>query len=191
MKKKKLKKKNEIQNEIKQEQAEKKKKKKKRIEKRKIKLEDEKNKEDSMWERLHVLNTQINVSCQKMSDSVFFLLLANKLHEKENTKKLKNFPAGYVGSFYRNLADNINTNSHFYLQIAADGDIPKDDVQKYILATTDFAKSIKTDINHDVRDRINNESFRQRLDPISKNILRRQNPLELVFEDISTFDAEN
>ena len=29
-----------------------------------------------------------------------------------------------------------------------------------------------------------------KLDPISKNILRRQNPLELVFEDISTFDAE-
>ena len=41
------------------------------------------------------------------------------------------------------------------------------------------------------RDRINNASFRQKLDPISKNILRRQNPLELVFEDISTFDAEN
>ena len=32
---------------------------------------------------------------------------------------------------------------------------------------------------------------RQKLDPISKNILRRQNPLELVFEDISTSDAEN
>ena len=29
------------------------------------------------------------------------------------------------------------------------------------------------------------------MDPISKNILRRQNPIELVFEDISTFDAEN
>ena len=41
------------------------------------------------------------------------------------------------------------------------------------------------------RDRINNASFRQKLDPISKNILRRQNPLESVFEDISTFDAEN
>ena len=134
---------------------------------------------------------QINVSCQKMSDSVFFLLLTNKLYEKENTKKLKNFPAGYVGSFYRNLADNISTNSHFYFQIAADADIPKGDVQKYILATTDFAKSIQTDINHYVRDGINNASFRQRLDPISKNILRRQNPLDLVFEDISTFDAEN
>ena len=41
------------------------------------------------------------------------------------------------------------------------------------------------------RDRINNASFRQKLDPISKNILRRQNPVELVFEDISSFDANN
>ena len=41
------------------------------------------------------------------------------------------------------------------------------------------------------RDRTNNCSFRQNLDPISKNILRRQNPLELVFENILTFDAEN
>ena len=40
-------------------------------------------------------------------------------------------------------------------------------------------------------DRINNVSFRQKFDPISKNTLRQQNPLELVFEGISTFDAEN
>ena len=127
-----------------------------------------------------------------MFDFVFFLLPTNKLYKKEYTKKLKNFPAGYVGSFYRNLADSINTNSDFYPQIAADADIPKEDIQKYILATSDFAKCIQTDINHYVtRDRINNASFRQRLDPISKNILRRQNSLELVFEDISTFDVEN
>ena len=51
---------------------------------------------------------------------------------------------------------------------------------------------MQTDINNYVmRDRINNASFKQKLDPISKNILRSQNPLELVFEDISTFDAEN
>ena len=31
----------------------------------------------------------------------------------------------------------------------------------------------------------------KKLDPITKNIFRRQNPLELVFEDISTFDSEN
>ena len=62
----------------------------------------------------------------------------------------------------------------------------------YILATSDFAKSIQTGINHYVmRDRINDASFRQKLNQISKSILRRQNSLELVFEDISTFDAEN
>ena len=127
-----------------------------------------------------------------MSDSGFFLLPTNKLYKKENTRKLKNFPAGYVGSFYGNLADSIDTSSDFYSRIADDVKISKEDVQKYLLATSDFAKSIQTDINHYVtRDRINDASFRQKLDLISKNILRRQNPLELVFEDISTFDAEN
>ena len=102
--------------------------------------------------------------------------------------------AGYVDSFYRNLADNVDNfiGSDFYGRIANDSNIPPEDVQKYILATSDFAKGMQTDINHYVtRDRINNASFRQKLDPISENILRRQNPLELVFEDISTFDAEN
>ena len=90
------------------------------------------------------------------------------------------------------MADNIDESSDFYSRITADADIPREDVQIYILATSDFAKSIQTDINHYVtRDKINDASFRQRLDLISKNILRRQNPLELVFEDISTFDAEN
>ena len=79
-----------------------------------------------------------------------------------------------------------------FSRITADVNIPREVVQKYILATSDFAKSIQTDSNHYVtKDRINDASFRQRLDQISKNILRRQNPLELVFEDISTFDAEN
>ena len=127
-----------------------------------------------------------------MVDSDFFLLPTNKLYKKENTRKLKNFPAEYVGSFYRNLADSVDSGSDFYSKLAADANIPKEDVQKYLLATSDFTKSIQTDINHYVtRDRINDASFRQKLDPISKNILRRQNPLELVFEDISTFHAEN
>ena len=103
-----------------------------------------------------------------MSDSVFFLLPTNKLYKKEDTRRLKNFPAGNVGSFYRNLVDNIDNFT------GGDANIPREDVQKYILATSDFAKSIQTDINHYVtRDRINDASFRQKLDPISKNILRR------------------
>ena len=76
--------------------------------------------------------------------------------------KLKNFPAGYVGRFYRNLADNVDNflGSDFYGKIAIDTNIPID-VQKYILATSDFAKEMQTDINNYVtRDMINNTSFR-------------------------------
>ena len=129
-----------------------------------------------------------------MSESGFYLLPTNKLYKKEETFQLKNFPAGYVGSFYRNLSDNVDNflGSDFYSRITADADIPEEDVQKFILATSDFTKCIQTDVNHYVmRTRINDASFRQKLDPISRNILRRQNPLELVFEDISTFDVEN
>ena len=51
---------------------------------------------------------------------------------------------------------------------------------------------MQTDLNHYVtRDRINNACFRLRFDSISRNILRQQNPLELIFQDISTFDAKN
>ena len=120
-----------------------------------------------------------------MSDSVFLLLPTNKLYKKENTKRLKNFPARYVEGFYRNLAENVHNfiGSDFYSRITADVGIPREDVQKYILATSDFAKSIQTDINHHVtRDRINDANFRQKVDPISKSILRRQNPLKLLLK---------
>ena len=130
----------------------------------------------------------------KMSDIGFYSLPTGKVYKKIKQRRLKNFLAGYVGSFYRNLADNVDNfpASNFYGQIASDYNKLSEDVQKYILATSDFAKGMQTDINHYVaKDRINNASFRQKLNPISKNILRRQNPLELVFEGISTFDAEN
>ena len=124
----------------------------------------------------------------------FFSLPTGKLHKKEKQKKLKNFPAGYVGNFYRNLADNVGNflGSEFYGRITNDANSTSANVQKCILATSDFAKGIQTDINHYVtKDRINDASFGQKLDPISKNIIRRQNPLELVFEDVLAFDAEN
>ena len=120
-----------------------------------------------------------------MSDSVFLLLPTNKLYKKENTKRLKNFPARYVEGFYRNLAENVHNfiGSDFYSRITANVGIPREDVQKYILATSDFAKSIQTDINHHVtRDRINDANFRQKVDPISKSILRRQTPLKLLLK---------
>ena len=94
-----------------------------------------------------------------MSDTGFYSLPTDKLYQKPETSRLKSFPAGYVGSFYRNLADNLDSflGSDFYGRITNDTDIPSEDVQKYILATSDFAKGMQTDINHYLtRDCINN-----------------------------------
>ena len=111
----------------------------------------------------------------KKSKISFISLPTGTVHEKREKKRLKNFPDGYVGKFYRNLADNVDHDflgSDFCERTANDADIPSADVQKYILATSDFAKGIQTDINHHVtKDRINNARCRQKLDPISKNIL--------------------
>ena len=84
-----------------------------------------------------------------MSESGFYLLPTSKLYKKEETFQLKTFPAGFVGSFYRNLSDNVDNflGSDFYSRITADADIPKEDVHKYILATSDFTKSIHRQIS--------------------------------------------
>ena len=124
----------------------------------------------------------------------FILLPTGPLHKKTEKKRLKIFPAGYVGRLHRNLADNVDNflGSDFYGRIVNDYVIPSEAVQKYVLVTNDFAKGMQTDMNnHVAKDRINNTRFRQKLDPISKSIIRRQNLLELVFEDISMCDAEN
>ena len=39
----------------------------------------------------------------------FISLPTGKLHKKPEKKKCKIFPAGYVGMFHRNLADNVHT----------------------------------------------------------------------------------
>ena len=97
-----------------------------------------------------------------------------------------------MGKFYRNLAQDIDSsvNEYFFGKIANNAETLSEDVQKYLLATSDFTKDMQDNINLNLtRDRLNNASFRQTLDPIAKNVFRKQNPLELVFKDISTFDA--
>ena len=39
--------------------------------------------------------------------------------------------------------------------------------------------------------RLNESSFRHRLDPISKNVIKNQNPIELLFKDVKHFNAQN
>ena len=70
--------------------------------------------------------------------------------------------------------------------------MPMEDVQKYLLVTIDFGKGMQDDISlYVTHDRINNASFRQKLDLTENNVFSRKNPLELIFTNISTFDAQN
>ena len=51
-----------------------------------------------------------------------------------------------------------------------------------------FGKEMSDDINlYVMHDKLNNASFRQKLDPIEKNIFRKQNPLELTFKKFQLF----
>ena len=92
----------------------------------------------------------------------FVSLPTGKLYEKTEKKKLKNFPAGCLARFYRNLTNSVDRflGSDFYRRIANDADIPSEDKQTHLLATSDFSKDMQDDINHYVtEDRINNASF--------------------------------
>ena len=62
----------------------------------------------------------------------FISLPTGKPYKKPVKIKLKNFPAGYAGRFYRNLADNVDNflGSDFYGKIANSTNIPPEDVQK-------------------------------------------------------------
>ena len=44
----------------------------------------------------------------KMIDMGFYSLPTGKLHKKTEQRRLKNCSPSYVGSFYGNLADNVD-----------------------------------------------------------------------------------
>ena len=79
----------------------------------------------------------------------FISLPTAKIHKETKTKILKNFPSGYVGKFYGNLANNVDNaiTSDFYSRITNDADRPSSNVQKYLHATSDFAKGLQNNIN--------------------------------------------
>ena len=65
-------------------------------------------------------------------------------------------------------------------------------INKYLLATSEFGQEIQDEIDLYVTiDRLNEASFRRKLDPISKNIIENKNPIELLFKDLKHFDTQN
>ena len=61
-----------------------------------------------------------------------------------------------------------------------------------MLGTSNYAQEIQSDIDlYVTKGRHNKASFRRKLDPIEKNVWRTENPLALLFKDVSNFDAQN
>ena len=65
-------------------------------------------------------------------------------------------------------------------------------MQRYLLASSEVVQSIQDDIDIIVTDgRLKHARVHHLLDPIYKKVMRKQNPFEIVFKDISKFDAQN
>ena len=113
---------------------------------------------------------------------------------KTETKKLYNLPSDFEKTFYRVWIDGID----FSLDTDFQGNIvsqaPIEDVKIFLLATSEFGEENQAEINlYVTNDRLGEASFRRKLDPMSKSIIRNQNPVMLVFKDIflRTFDVRN
>lgn len=124
---------------------------------------------------------------------VFYSLPMGKLNKKAKVKKLNNLPSNFETDFSKNWLENVHSSSlssDFWRKIISEA--PSQDVKDYLLATSEYEKQIQEDIDlYITRDRLKEASFRRKLDRIAKYVIRKQNPIELVFKDISTFDAQN
>ena len=60
-----------------------------------------------------------------------------------------------------------------------------------MLATSEFGKDVQGEIDlYITNGRLNEASFRRKFDPILRNIIKNQNPIELLFKDVKHFDAQ-
>ena len=83
------------------------------------------------------------INYQKINNITFCFFTDGK---ETDEKKLKYFPAGYLGKFYRNLADNVESflRSDFDRRITNDAYRPSQDVKKYLYTTSDFLRACRT-----------------------------------------------
>ena len=122
----------------------------------------------------------------------FISLPRNRIHKKEETKRLNAFLSNFVESFYKDWLGGIDfsTDTDFQQQLVSE--TTSEDVKKFLLATSEFGEEIQGEIDlYVTNSRLNEASFKRKLDPVSKNILKNQNPIELLFKDIKHFDAQN
>ena len=118
----------------------------------------------------------------------YFSLPLVKLHKKEETKKLNNLTSNYSRLFYKDRANDIDTDllSTVANKILSEGQPLTDDIKNFLLGMSNYAKGIQSDIDlYVTRGRHN------KLDPIEKSVWRTENPLALLFKSVANFVAQN
>lgn len=104
----------------------------------------------------------------------FIFLSCNRIHKKGETKRLNNLPSNFVESFYKDWLDNINFFQDIDFQQQLVNNTSSKDVKRYLLGTSEFGEEIQGKIDLCVaNNRLNKASFRRKLDPISKNIIKK------------------
>ena len=128
----------------------------------------------------------------------FYSLPRLKLNKKDDVKKLNNFSSNYSRFFFKQNAKDVNIDlpSVVAERIVIEGQPLTDDIKNFLgtnlLGTSNFAHEIQSDTDlYITRGKHNEASFRRKLDPIEKNVWRTENPLALLFTDVSNFDAQN
>ena len=103
----------------------------------------------------------------------FIFFPPNRIDKKEEAKRLNNLHRNFVKSFYKDWLDgrDFSQDTDFQQQLVHNA--PSEDVKKYFLATSEFGEEIQGEIElYVMSSRLNKASFRRKLDPISKNVIK-------------------
>ena len=124
----------------------------------------------------------------------YYSLPRVKVHKKDEIKKMNNRTSNYSRPCYKDRVNDVDIDlpSTVANKILAEGQPLTDDIKNFLLGTSDYARSIQSDIDlYVTRGRHNQVSFRYKLNPIEKSVWRTENPLALLFKDVANFDVQN
>ena len=123
---------------------------------------------------------------------MFYIQLLYGVVNKEKQIKL-NLPNYYGASQYFNRLPYLsNTNDPAFQNSIIDTLNSRADLQKYLLATSNYGKNIQENTNTIVTDgKFNDALVRHVLDGKNKDVFNSSTPLSVTFKDAKKFDAQN
>ena len=92
----------------------------------------------------------------------YYSLPRVKLHKKDEIKKLNNLTSNYSRLFYKDRANDVDVDlpSTVANKLLAEGQPLTDDIENFLLGTSDYARGIQSDIDlYVTRGRYNQASF--------------------------------